>query len=217
MIKVNNLSKKFGDKTILNNVGFEVGQELIAILGSTGVGKSVFLKIIAGLVKPSSGQVIIDKGETTGFIFQHSALFDFLSVEQNIKLPLEEGTSFTEKEIDVKVKEITALLGIRDSMLKQNCNDLSGGERKIIAIARAIIKQPTYLLYDEPTTGLDAITHDKICNIIRSLNKPGILVTHNKYTIRTIGINTIYLLAAGRLSLIRSAALTLEKSESDQF
>lgn len=201
-MQVINITKQFSDKIILNDISLEVKDELIAILGSTGVGKSVLLKIIAGLLKPTSGKVEIDKGETTGFVFQHSALFDSLSVEQNIRLPLEECSSFSEKEINYKVKEVTEILHITDSMLKRSCNDLSGGERKIVAIARAIINNPTYLLYDEPTTGLDAVTHDKICHIIKSLNKPGVLVTHNKYTIRAVCINTIYLLKAGKLSLV---------------
>lgn len=202
MIKVINVSKNFGKKTILDDVNLDVKNELVAVLGSTGVGKSVLLKIVAGLVKPTKGKVIIDKDETSGFVFQHSALFDSLSVEENISLPLEECSDLSNIEINDKVRKTAQILHISEPMLKQNCNDLSGGERKLVAIARAIVNNPTYLLYDEPTTGLDAITHDKICHIIKSLDKPGIIVTHNKHTIRAICINTIYLLKAGKLTLV---------------
>lgn len=205
MIKVNDISMSFDNKKILDNVSLEVRDELIAVLGSTGVGKSKLLKIIAGLVTPTSGKVSLDKGETTGFVFQHSALFDSLSVEENIRLPLEECSNLNQTEIDQKVNQISELLHISERMRQQNCNDLSGGERKLVAIGRAIINNPTYLLYDEPTTGLDAVSHDKICHIIKSLNKPGILVTHNKFTVRAICINTIYLLKAGKLSLVRQS------------
>ncbi|MBS4016250.1 MAG: ATP-binding cassette domain-containing protein [Candidatus Latescibacteria bacterium] len=203
MIQAINVSKIFESKKILDDISLEVRNEFIGVVGSTGIGKSILLKIIAGLIKPSSGKVMIDQGQTTGFVFQHSALFDSMSVEQNIRLPLEESSSFSKKEIDAKVKEISELLYIPKQMLKQNCNDLSGGERKIVAIARAVIYDPTYLLYDEPTTGLDSVMHNKICQIVKGLNKPGILVTHNKDTVKAVGIKIVYVLDAGKLNLTK--------------
>jgi phospholipid/cholesterol/gamma-HCH transport system ATP-binding protein len=210
MIKVINISKTFDGIKILDDISIEVSGELVAILGPTGEGKTVLLKIITGLLKPDSGKVFIDQGETLGYVFQHSALFDSLTVEENIRLPLEECSCLKEKEIRERVKIVTNMLDIEESFLKRNVTKLSGGERKIVAIGRAIINDPTYLLYDEPTTGLDQVTHDRICDIIRNLNKPGIVVTHNMDTIKKIGINIIYSLKSGRLSLYSNHGLTKE-------
>lgn len=200
MIKVINITKIFNHTKVLDNISFEVSNELIAILGPTGEGKTVLLKIIAGLLKPDSGQISFSENETIGFVFQHSALFDSLTVEENIRLSLEECSSLNRFEITEQVKSITNLLNIDQSFLRRGVTELSGGERKIVAIARAIINNPSYLLYDEPTTGLDPITHDKICELIKNLNKPGIVVTHNMDTIKKIGIRTIYLLKAAKLN-----------------
>ncbi|MEO0076452.1 MAG: ATP-binding cassette domain-containing protein, partial [candidate division WOR-3 bacterium] len=95
MIKIINITKKFNDRLILDNINFEVTNNLLAILGPTGSGKTVLLKIIAGLIKPDAGQILIDKNESIGFVFQHSALFDSLTVKQNISLPLEEKTNLS--------------------------------------------------------------------------------------------------------------------------
>lgn len=199
MIKVVNITKKFNEHLILDNVNFEVANSLLAILGPTGSGKTVLLKIIVGLIKPDAGQIIIDKNESIGFVFQHSALFDSLTVRQNISLPLEEKTNLSKKEIDEQVSKIAELLNINQPFLNKHCLELSGGERKIVAIARAIINNPTYLFYDEPTTGLDPITHDRVCKIIRNLAKPGILVTHNLQTIEMVEAQPIFYLKSGKL------------------
>ncbi len=202
MIRVENITKTIDTKKILDNISFVVTDQLIAILGATGVGKTVLLKIIAGLIKPDSGRVLIDKDETLGFVFQHSALFDSMTVEENIRLPLSESRHWQEELIDQKVKSIAETFHFDTPFLKKYCSQLSGGERKLVAIARAIINNPTYLLYDEPTIGLDPITHNKICDVIKDLNKPGILVTHNSDTIKKIEITTIYQLQSGKLSLL---------------
>jgi len=207
MIKVINIIKRFDSKIILDDINFEVADKLVAILGPTGAGKSVLLKIIAGLLKPDSGQVIIDKGETLGFVFQHSALFDFLTVQGNISLPLKECGSFKPQEIKSKLSNGAKVLNIDDEFLLKSCNELSGGERKIIAIARAIITDPTYILYDEPTTGFDLVTHDRICTIIKNLSKPGIIVSHNIDTIRKTGVENIYLLNSGKIRLLNKNEL----------
>lgn len=202
MIKVIDICKKFNDKLVLDNINFCLDEQLIAILGDTGAGKSVLLKIIAGLILPDCGRIEITKNQSIGFVFQHSALFDSLTVLENIRLPLQERTSFREEIIDQKVKKIISLLDINEKILRRKVNDLSGGERKIVAIARAIIIDPNYVLYDEPTTGLDENTHYKICQIIKNLKKPGILVTHNQQTIKLIGVDGTYLLKNGKLESI---------------
>ncbi|MCX7785963.1 MAG: ATP-binding cassette domain-containing protein, partial [candidate division WOR-3 bacterium] len=184
------------------------------LLGGSGTGKSVILRSIIGLEKPDRGQIIFEDSDITklkekelfevrkkiGYAFQNGALFDSMTVEENIRLPLEECSCLNEKEISARVKSVSQMLHLDAWFLKKNCAQLSGGERKLVAIGRAIINNPTYLLYDEPTTGLDPITHDKICDVIKELNKPGILVTHNLNTIRKIDIKTIYQLQSGKLT-----------------
>ena len=213
MIKVINVTKIFDCIKVLDDISFEVAGELVAILGPTGEGKTVLLKIIAGLIMPDTGQVIIDKDETFGFVFQHSSLFDSLTVEENIRLPLEECSCLTSAEINERVKSVAGLLNIDQNFLKRSVTELSGGERKIVAIGRAIINNPTYLLYDEPTTGLDPVTHDRICAIIKNLNKPGIVVTHNMETIKQIGAKTIYLLKIGRIGKLENKEVIKEHYE----
>jgi phospholipid/cholesterol/gamma-HCH transport system ATP-binding protein len=213
MIKVINITKIFDCIKVLDNISFEVSGELVAILGPTGEGKTVLLKIIAGLIKPDTGQVIIDKDETFGFVFQHSSLFDSLTVEENIRLPLEECSCLTSTEINERVKSVAGLLNIDQNLLKRSVTEISGGERKIVAIGRAIINNPTYLLYDEPTAGLDPVTHDRICAIIKNLNKPGIVVTHNMETIKQIGAKTICLLKIGRISKLENREVIKEHYE----
>ncbi|MEO0082830.1 MAG: ATP-binding cassette domain-containing protein [candidate division WOR-3 bacterium] len=199
MIKIINITKKFNDRLILDNINFEVTNNLLAILGPTGSGKTVLLKIIVGLIKPDAGQILIDKNESIGFVFQHSALFDSLTVRQNISLPLEEKTNLSKREINEQVLKIADLLNINQAFLNKNCQELSGGERKIVAIARAIINNPTYLFYDEPTTGLDPITHDRVCSIIKNLAKPGIIVTHSEPTIKMVEAQPIFHLKSAKL------------------
>jgi phospholipid/cholesterol/gamma-HCH transport system ATP-binding protein len=216
MISIENITKQFGNSVVLDNVSFKVSNELVVVLGPTGTGKTILLKIIIGLTEPDAGKVIIDKGETIGFVFQHSALFDSLNVGENIALPLKEHLPISEKEIRVRVESVAKVLGLSVDLLKINFTALSGGERKVVAIARAIINNPSYILYDEPTTGLDPITHDRICEIIKNLSKPGILVTHSRETIKMIGAKNIFLLKSGKLnklSSVDSQELTKEHYE----
>lgn len=203
MIKVINVTKRFESRVILDNVSLEVKDNLVAILGPTGTGKTVLLKIIVGLMKPDSGQIIIDKNETIGFVFQHSALFDSLTVRQNVSLPLEEKTDLSNEEINQRIEKIAKVLHLDQAFLNKSCLQLSGGERKITAIARAIITNPSYIFYDEPTTGLDSITHCYICEIVKNLAKPGIIVTHNFETLKMIDVNPILELKSGKLSLVK--------------
>jgi len=216
MIKVINITKRFDATVVLDNVSFEVSDQLVAIFGPTGTGKSVLLKIIVGLLKPDSGDIMIDQGETIGFVFQHSALFDSLTVEENIGLPLRECFCLSEKEISKRIQRVIEMLNLDQRFLDRKVTGLSGGERKIVAIARAIITNPKYLFYDEPTTGLDSMMHEKICSTIKSLSKPGILVTHSLDTIKKIGVQNIFLLKMGKLSqmdLDKSQGLAKEQYE----
>jgi phospholipid/cholesterol/gamma-HCH transport system ATP-binding protein len=190
------LYKDFGQKKVLQGLNLSIHQgETLVILGRSGVGKSVTLKILLGLIKVDSGQVFIDGQETTfltekqifpfrqkiGMLFQGSALFDSLTVGDNVAFALREHSNHSEAEIRAIVKknlEFVDLVGTERIMPAE----LSGGMKKRVALARAIAYQPEILLYDEPTTGLDPITATTINNMIRKfqseLGVTSIVVTH---------------------------------------
>lgn len=197
MILAKNISKKFGDRIVLKNVNLEVqAGETMVIMGASGSGKSVFLKIIMALLEPDSGEIWISDKEITklnnkemdevrkriGMVFQFSALFDSLTVGENVGFSLSRHTNLTRDQIDKIVAEkleMVGLPGIEDVMP----SELSGGMRKRVSLARAISMNPQIVLYDEPTTGLDPITADGINKLINKLhdqlNVTSIVVTHD--------------------------------------
>jgi phospholipid/cholesterol/gamma-HCH transport system ATP-binding protein len=197
MIKVENLCKRFGNLVVLNGVSFEVpeGQTLV-ILGRSGTGKSVLLKCIVRLLEPDAGKIFIDGKnilelsnkelnelrKEIGFLFQSSALYDSMSVRENLAFPLIRHTNFNDKEIETKVKEMLRLVGLEDAIDKMP-SELSGGMRKRIGLARALILHPKIMLYDEPTTGLDPVTSKEISKLILDMQKEfkmtNIVVTHD--------------------------------------
>jgi len=165
------------------NVEFPVGK-LTYILGPSGVGKSVTLKHILGLLSPDSGEVWVagkDMGtlkgralakhrEVFGMLFQNSALFDDMTIFENVAFPLREHTQMTEEQINEKVMKSLAVLGMKAGYDKFP-NELSGGMKKRVALARAIIREPKILLYDEPTTGLDPVTRVTVDELIETLKR----------------------------------------------
>ena len=196
MIEIKNLKKSFEDKEVLKGVNLTIlDGEDIAILGKSGEGKSVFLKHIIGLLKPDEGDIIVDGVDITklsktelykirrkfSYVFQGAALFDSLTVYDNIALPLRER-GVREEEIREKVREALYLVDLEGTEDLYPA-ELSGGMKKRVGFARAIVSKPRYLLYDEPTTGLDVLTSWKINKLIKKLNKmegiTGILVTHD--------------------------------------
>lgn len=198
-IKVVNLSKSFrgGRDLVLNNVSleFEAGK-LTYILGPSGTGKSVLIKHILGLLKPDSGSVWVDGTNITelsgsalakqrlifGMVFQNSALFDDMTIFDNVAFPLYEHTKFSEKTIEQKVYNTLSNLGITYGHDKYP-SELSGGMRKRVGVARAIVREPSVLLYDEPTTGLDPVTRttvdDLIAKLKRELSVTSIVISHD--------------------------------------
>ena len=184
MILAKNVCKKFGDRTVLKDVTLEVqAGETMVIMGASGTGKSVFLKIIMGLLEPDAGEIWIGDKEITrltnkemdeirkriGMVFQFSALFDSLTVGENVGFSLFRHTKLTRNQIDKIVEEkleMVGLPGIKDVMPAE----LSGGMRKRVSLARAIAMDPQIVLYDEPTTGLDPITADGINKLINKLH-----------------------------------------------
>ncbi len=196
-IKVENLTKKFGDREVLKNITFDVKKsEVFVIIGGSGSGKSTVIKHIIGLLKPTSGKIIIDNVDIStlkdfeliefrkkiGYLFQEGALFDSLKVWENVGFYYLENTKMPESEIKKLAKEKLALVGllnIEDLYPSQ----LSGGMRKRVSLARAISYNPEIVLYDEPTSGLDPVTSAMIDQLILKLRDnlgvTSIVVTHD--------------------------------------
>ncbi len=205
MIKVRGLKKTFGDLQVLKGIDLDIYDgETLVILGKSGQGKSVFLKILTGLLEPDSGLVSINGIDITkldekglndirlgmGIVFQENALFDFLTVKENVCILLRElgkklskqNITITQESIDKKVRSILKLVGLEgtEDLYPQA---LSGGMKKRVAIARALILNPSILFYDEPTSGIDPVTASKINFLIKGLhdklNITSIVVTHD--------------------------------------
>jgi len=205
MIEIRDLHKRFGDNHVLNGVNLTIKQgETLAIIGPSGCGKSVLLKHIVGLLYPDKGCVCIE-GENLndltenelyeirkqfGFLFQGAALFDSMTIEENIWLPLVENDyNLTQNEIDKIVANKLELVGL-PGIQKKKPAELSGGMKKRVGLARALVSDPKYILYDEPTTGLDPIMSDSIDNLINHLNKQlnvtSIVVTHDMFSVKNV-------------------------------
>lgn len=205
MIKIKDIHKNFGDKHVLNGVNLEIeAGETIVIIGRSGEGKSVLIKHIVGLLIPDSGYVEVENQRVDdlniielyelrkkfGFLFQGSALFDSMTVEENIALPLiESKNNFTKNEIDKAVAEKLELVDL-PGVQQLKPSELSGGMKKRVGLARALITNPEYILYDEPTTGLDPIMSDSIDNLIKDLSEKlsvtSIVVTHDMYSVKNV-------------------------------
>lgn len=197
MIKIKNVSKYFGAKAALKNINLEIGTgETLAIIGGSGSGKSTLLRLMIGLIKPSEGEIWIgndeiskmDEKEITrvrlkmGMVFQYSALFDSMTVGDNVAFGLVEHTDLDKEKIQEIVREKlkqVGLEGVEDRMP----NELSGGMKKRVSLARAIAFGPEIIFYDEPSSGLDPITTNRIDELIistqKALNVTSIVVTHD--------------------------------------
>ena len=197
MIEIINVSKSFDGHKVLDNLNLTIKTgESTVIIGRSGCGKSVLLKHIIGLLKPDSGHVLIDGKDITrmdekelsavrlkfGMLFQGAALFDSLNILENVGFALIEHTNTPKAEIIKRVKESLTLVGLKDIEYKKPA-ELSGGMRKRVGLARAILVRPEIMLYDEPTTGVDPIMGDSINDLIiklhTKLNVTSIAVTHD--------------------------------------
>ncbi len=190
MIKVENVSKTYDNKKILNNISFEVkAGETLAVVGVSGAGKSTILKIISGLIEPDSGKVILDD-DNVAMIFQYSALFDSLNIADNISFALDECDKYKGKYSKEEIKKIVSeklkLVGLSNIEDKYP-SELSGGMQKRVSFARAIVTNPKIILYDEPTAGLDPISstviEDYMVVLKKELQAASIVVTHQLSTI----------------------------------
>ena len=216
MISIKGLYKSFGDLDVLKGIDFELFEgENVAVLGKSGTGKSVLIKIIVGLLKPDEGEVLVldkqvDKLNRKeldelrlriGFSFQHSALYDSMNIYQNLAFPLRMNKKDLKKaEIDAAVEDVLDAVGLKDK-IKQMPSDLSGGQRKRIGIARTLILNPEIMLYDEPTSGLDPITSVEIIDLINEVqekyNTSSIIITHDLTCAKNTG-NRIAMLFDGK-------------------
>ena len=199
MIQINHLKKSFGNKVILKDVNLHIPKgSTTVILGLSGQGKSTIIKHIVGLLKPNSGEIIVDNIDVAncsqkelyetrkkiGFLFQEGAMFDSMSVYDNVAFPLREHTNFSETQIRQKVFEKLDMVGFdSDRVAKLYPHELSGGMRKRAATARAIVLEPKIILYDEPTSGLDPIISDLISQMTMMLQKKlgitSIVISHD--------------------------------------
>ncbi len=197
LVHLDGVSKSFGSLRVLNSVSLEIkrGQTTV-IIGPSGTGKSVLLKLIVGLLLPDRGEVYFDGGRVDkmsptdlveirkeiGFLFQMSALFDSMDVGQNVEFPLVEHTDMTAAQRDERVDRVLRMVGLSGLQHKWP-SMMSGGQRKRVALARAIVLEPMLVMYDEPTTGLDPIRADLINELIIALNTKfgitSIVVTHD--------------------------------------
>ena len=216
MIQISNLHKQFDHNEVLASVDLKINKgESIVIIGQSGCGKSVLLKHLIRLLEPDSGTVsfcgtdisklrgkqLIAMRRKYGMLFQSAALFDSLTVAENVGLGLKEERTHTSSEIDAIVNEKLSMVGLSDSGDKYP-DELSGGMRKRVGLARAIAGQPEVLLYDEPTTGLDPITADMINDMIvdlnTKLNVTSVAVTHDMTSAYKIA-SRIIMLYQGRV------------------
>ncbi|MES2767000.1 MAG: ATP-binding cassette domain-containing protein [Bacteroidota bacterium] len=227
MIEISNLHKSFGEKQVLRGIDITVPSgSTTCIIGKSGCGKSVLLKHIVGLLEPDQGNVLVDgediahlKGDALfqlrrriGFVFQGAALFDSLTVYENVVIGLYEHEMRDEIVLDAEARRVLAAVGLLPDLSNSGSDnfekeykilknkkpsDLSGGMRKRVGVARALVGNPTYIFYDEPTTGLDPITSEQIDDMIAELdsklNVTSLVITHDMFSVFKIAQHVIML------------------------
>ena len=216
MIKVREINKSFSGKNILNNISFDISNgDSVAIIGQSGTGKSVLLKHLNGLLVPDSGNVSVDSvllnnvsynelqsiRKKMAMVFQFGALFDSMTIEDNIVLAIKSLTNLSDKNIPTRIDKSLDLVELNNVKHLMPA-EISGGMKKRVGIARAIAINPEYILYDEPTTGLDPITTDRINQLIKKVSEKkkvtSIVVTHNMKTLKYVA-NKVIMLHEGNI------------------
>ncbi len=217
MIEIVNVHKSFNSNKVLRGVNLSINEgETLAIIGKSGSGKSVLLKHIVGLLFPDEGYVVVGNEKIDpanpqklyeirrkfGYLFQGAALFDSMTVGENIALPLVENDyNLSEEEINKRVSEKLELVGLPGTENLKPA-ELSGGMKKRVGLARALVTEPQYILYDEPTTGLDPIMSDSIDELIKNLadklNVTSIVVTHDMFSVKNVS-DKIAMLHEGKI------------------
>jgi phospholipid/cholesterol/gamma-HCH transport system ATP-binding protein len=225
VVSVEDLHKSFGSQKVLNGISLSVSRgETLAVLGRSGTGKSVLLRLIIGLQKPDSGSIRIHGQDIAGlaldqlgeirkkmgFLFQHAALYDSLTVQQNVAFPLQHhNKEMSKSEQADRVKKLLAEVGMEGDVEKMP-SDISGGMQKRVGLARALALEPDILLLDEPTAGLDPISSGEIDDLVLNLQQEhhmaSIVVTHDLHSAKTI---------ADRLALLNEGNVVIEGSFED--
>jgi phospholipid/cholesterol/gamma-HCH transport system ATP-binding protein len=228
-VRFDRVSKSFGSLRVLDQVSFEVSPgNAFCVMGRSGTGKSVLIKQLVGLIKPDAGQIYVEGEEITrlptyelprvrkriGFLFQYSALFDSISVGENVAFPMRRHTRLSEAEIRDRVNEKLSRVGLEGIGSKMP-SEISGGMRKRVGLARALALAPPILLADEPSSGLDPVTSREIDELFLDLKQTEgttmVIVTHNIPSARRIG-DELAVLHDGRI-LARGSAAELEETE----
>jgi phospholipid/cholesterol/gamma-HCH transport system ATP-binding protein len=210
-IRVTGLRKSFGRETVLDGIGLDVERgETLTVLGRSGTGKSVLLRLIIGLETPDAGSIQIGGQEITGlpldrlneirkklgFLFQQAALYDSLTVEENVAFPFRRHTDLADTERKTRVRDILSRMGMEKDLEKMPA-DISGGMKKRVGLARAIALDPEIMLLDEPTAGLDPITASEIIELIRELQRAremsAIVVTHDLRSVEALSDRVVLL------------------------
>ena len=231
VVEIEHLKKSFGEKSVLNDISLKIrkGENLI-VLGKSGSGKSVLIKCLVGLIEPDDGQIILlgkniaalngdelnELRKKVGFLFQSAALYDSMTVRENIEFPLRELKTITKDEVEKLVIEALQHVGLEDAIDKMP-SELSGGMRKRVGLARTLVLKPEIILYDEPTTGLDPITSKEISKLILDIQQKykttSIIITHDVECAR-ITANRIIIIKDGT-SLVEGTFKELSESEDE--
>ena len=207
-IELVNIDKSFNHKSVLKSVNLKVSKgKSLVIIGRSGSGKSVLLKCLLGILKPNKGKVYIENNDfynldiynkekllkKFGVTFQGNALFDSLRIWENISFKMNQHENYSTQKLKEKVELIIKLVGLNDSIFYLYPSQISGGMQKRVAIARAIIDEPEFLIFDEPTAGLDPVTGSKINNLIidnvKRLGSTSITITHDMDSVKKIADN----------------------------
>ena len=218
LVQVKNLTRRFGRQLVLQDISLDIpaGQTLV-LLGESGCGKTVLMKSIIGLIRPTTGQVLFDNNDINrmderrlsrlrlrfGFVFQNAALFDSMTIGQNVAFPLRQIGRYNNDQVREMVLSRLSEVGLPDDVVYKKPAELSGGMQKRVGLARALVMNPEIIMYDEPTTGLDPIMSDVINElIIRTRDRnpvTSIVVTHDMNTAKKVADRVVMLMPQTRL------------------